>query len=239
MEIKKPFLDTIDPNAESIWQILAVFLREMDSCYVKLETAIDQNDVTAARAELHQMIGATGILNDVELAEILQTIQKIVKSDQPIQSCKSFLLKIKAHLDQIFLYSYEMRPGYRAHFILQKGADPKITAGLQSTVASIRCSQSNSVNDAFSYIKSNEVDIILIDCEEKHHKAIDLSKRLSSDFIDSSILLMVEKPEAFKKEIVSNYQNINGSIHHDADLDEWVKAIKTIVNGRDYWSSFN
>lgn len=231
----KSFLDTIDLQADNIWLILGVFLREMDGCFIQLDNAIKQNDVAASRAELHQMIGAASILNDSELEEILTNIQKTVKSKQPTRSSEHLLLKIKSHLDTIFNYLFDFRPSYQAYFMSDEVSESSIPEALQNTDTSIKCAHTSSVNEGLSYLADHEVEILMVKYDEEKDTFRELQELLQSAYIDSPILLVVDKPVIRNKEISSSYQNIHGSIQTSADLNEWVKAIKTIVNGRDYW----
>ena len=222
-------------HGEDTWVFLSVYIKEIDDCFVKLDLSITQKDITESRAQLHQMIGATRILNYVELEEKLVILQSKVKSSEGPKNCTQLLAEIQSHLDNIFAYALEKRPNYNVYLLAQKESTLSMVKELLEPEVKVACTYSTTVEDCMTWLSSNDADLVMVDSDENSTMLEELSNHFVSAYIETPVLLIKDNSKINIAELTSKYPNLNGCILKSASSEKWIESIKTIVNGRAYW----
>lgn len=222
-------------HAES-WKFLSIFLRESDACLTKLTNAIAANDSPSSRNLLHQMLGATRIIDYAPLEQRLLDVQNLVKSSGAAHEAMPILAAANGLLDGLFDYLMEMRPTYHMHLCVPSPADAEVLQACFGDSEEITSASSIDIASAIRAISSSETDLVIYDDRGNDMLLTQLSAGLKSAYNETPILLVsqhpVDAPAAGRKKTI---YGVRGCI----DMAQWPgqchMAIKTIANGRDYW----
>lgn len=214
------------------WPFLAVYLREMEECWSRLTKAIQDDNTLAARAELHQMLGGTRILNYVGLEEKLVLLQSIVKSAKPSKEGIYLLTDIKVLLDELFEYLMEARRNYDFHLLAKSGRALSMLKDILHNEVQLSGSSSSSMEEYKSWESDNETDLIIIDAEQNTKLLDGLTEQMLSSFDETPVLLFSDSVDT---KGITFFPNISGQLKTSSDASQWIAAIQTVVNGRAYW----
>jgi len=229
------YQEIYNTHGEDTWLLISVFIKEMDTCLIKLDQAIKENDIDKARAELHQMIGAARILNDDKLEMEILRIQEIVKSRNLPKDGTNILENLESFLDNLFNYLSENRPNYHLHLLAIKESTVNQVKEMLEKEVAITCTFSATLEGCKAYLAATEPDIILVEYEYNNNSIEDLSNHLMASFINSPILLLTNNTEWKKLNLSSKYSCASGCVLKSDSSKIWIESIKTIANGRDYW----
>jgi hypothetical protein len=234
-QTESAYRQLFDNYGENAWVVLPVFIKEMDTCLISLEKSVARRDLHESRQVLHQMIGASKIMNIVEIVVELFTLQSIVKGPDFPRNCDYHLAQIKSQVSKLFEYILEHRKAYNL-FLLYKEVDTfKKAQALVDEQTEISLAYSISLDDCISYLSSNEPDIIITDFQVGSVNLEKLSIFLQSKFKNSPVLLVVELANNETQESHKEYANVSGSLVKTATVNQWYESIKTVANGRDCW----
>jgi hypothetical protein len=221
-------------NYAENWGFLAIYLREMQECLRILTHAIDADNTAAARAELHQMFGATSIINYIGLEEKLVLLQSIIKSDQPSSEGAYLLSEIQALLDELFEYLMETRPDYDVHVLTSADDIVSTLIGLPQDDVRMTCTHSGNMEECISWLSSNDTDLIILDDQDPVMPE-QLSSELESLCIEIPILVVMDQHVSKLLERFNDIVNINGAVIKSTPISQLLEVIKTIVNGRNFF----
>lgn len=216
------------------WEFLLIYLQEMDGCFAQLKDAVLNNDTATAREAIHQMLGATSIMNFTGLQKNVTEIQKIVKGQTESIDPAPLLSDIGFNLDSLFGYMCSKRPTYNLHFLSTDDAFINVIERLPKEEINIKSSKSKSVEECTAWLAENEADMIIYDYDGNRKKFIDFTSELAESDIETPILLVSEYfgPSTPAKDNI--FPNLKGRLIKSANKDQWLQAIRTIANGREY-----
>lgn len=234
-QTESAYRQLFDNYGQNAWVVLPVFIKEMDTCLISLEKSVARRDLHESRQVLHQMIGATKIMNLAEIEQELITLQSIVKGPDFPRNCDIHLAKIKSQVSKLFEYSLENRKEYNLYLFYKEEDTLKKAQALVDEKAHLSLNYSFSLDDCISYLSSNEPDIIITDFQLGSENLEKLMAFLKSTFKNSPVLLIVDKADGKTQESQKENPNISGSLEKNADLNQWYESINTVANGRDSW----
>lgn len=221
---------------EDMPEFLPVFLREMDSCLVNLKAAIQAYNYLKARAELHQMLGASRIVKDEKLELLLLQVQSLVKSDQSIENILPTLSEVASHLDKLFHALKDQRSSYCVHVLDDQ---QKITSMIKERLLEEEPFKSvitsASIEECVQHLTSKNGDILIADCYAIETCLQSVHESISSRFSNLPILIFSLEPQVIFKKLSNQYENLNGYVHKTAGVVKLIEGIKIIANGRDFW----
>lgn len=232
---KDPFKEVFKVYGESAWLALSVFIREMDACFISLSEAVKRNNISKARENLHQMIGAAGIARAIELEEELLRLQEIVKGSDFPGNSDYHLLQIQSYLNSLFEFMVNQRTNYTLHLLYQ---DNEILNSVREKLLAenqIKLSSSNQNDDWQNRLTEDEFDLILLDAELDANVIKDFFNFLKDKFLTTPVLLITQSIDVDLKELFKKHSSIYGALPKSADLTDWLESIKVITNGRNYW----
>lgn len=216
------------------WEFLLIYLQEMDGCFAQLKDAVHNNDTATAREAIHQMLGATSIMNFTELQKSVTEIQKIVKGQTESIDPVPLLSEIGFNLDSLFGYMCSKRPTYKLHLLSSDADFIKVVERLPKEEIKIKSSKSKSVEESTAWLAEHETDMIIYDYEGNRKKFIDFNSELAVSGIETPILLVSEYFGPSTPARDSIFPNLKGRLIKASNKEEWLKAIKTLANGREY-----
>ncbi|MFT6054603.1 MAG: hypothetical protein ACJASP_001496 [Roseivirga sp.] len=229
------YQEILDNYGDNAWLALPVFIRETDLCFLSLGSAIGRNDLPKSREDLHQMIGASKIMNAVEVEQHLLSLQTIVKSSEFPKSCDYYLEKIKAQVNDLYEFSVENRKAYHLYLLYNDEDTFNKVEELFDEKIQLSFSATSKLGDCISYLSSNHTDVIVTDYKVDSYNFTVLSDFLQSSYSNTPVLLIDEKADGNAKESQKEHPNISGSILKGATINQWLELIKTVANGHDCW----
>ncbi len=235
-EIIKPINEKSNVTNETNWQVFPIFLREMDACLSDLKHSIETHNIDQSRKLLHQMIGAASIVGKKQVETLLINIQVLVKSNAPNEECLHLLNELEKQLDDTFQFLMTKRTSYSIHFFDdQEIVINQVKELLQEDYQMDNVEVSTTLEECLAKLESNETDILIADYLVKKTPINMLAELVLSQLSDSPILAFTLEPDQEIKALKKQCENLSGYVNKSWGLEELVRALKTVSNGREYW----
>ncbi len=232
---KGRFQEIFNTYGDSAWLALSVFIREMDVCFISLIEAVKRNNISKARENLHQMIGAAGITSAIELEEELLKLQEIVKGPDFPGNSEYHLVQIQSYLNSLFEFIVNQRTNYSLHLLYHDNETLKSVKEKLPTEIQIELSSSNQNEDWKNRLIEDEFDLILLDAELGANGMEDFFNFLKEEFLTTPVLLIAQSIDVDLKELFNKHSSINGALSRSEEAIRWLESIRIVANGRDYW----
>ncbi len=217
------------------WEFLSTYLKEMDFCLFNLQIAIEKKDTTASRSELHQMLGASRILNYSDLVDEIIALQSIIKGKNQSQDTTPLLTGIHKHLEELYRYLVMERPSYDVYLMSSDVDYFSSVQGSHAEIIKTTFSSCSTLEERKACLSSNDVDLIIYDYDGNLNRLKKFSAALVSSGIETPILLVSQYFSPFTPGRDSDIASLRGRLLKIPNLDQLVEGVKCIVNGRDYW----